>query len=454
MQSVNYSDQWSNPVTAAGVDAVQALDRTLMAYLGLARDTGEHLKAALSADPDMVMGHVLKGYFFLLMASGPLQARAPKSLQAAEASAAKTTRREQAHVSALGHWLAGSQEKAAHVWEEILVDHPRDVLALRLAHHAYFYMGAAGDMLGSVERALKSWGEDAPGFGFVLGMRAFALEEAGDYGAAEKSGRRAVELNPDDPWSVHAVAHVMESQDRHAEGIAWIKGLEARWSKANNFRYHLVWHRALLHLDRGELDEAIALYDQALWDPQSDEYLDLCNDAALLLRLEILGRDVGGRWRPLADKVAGRTDERILAFIDCHFLAALVADGRTESARRMADGMRAKGGVFAEVGAPVADALIAYRERDYAQAAKLLSDARREIVRMGGSHAQRDLFEMVLIDATVKSGDAKRARALLADRAAAKPGDPWSWRTYAGVLRELGEDFAAAAARAETLGGT
>ena len=116
--------------------------------------------------------------------------------------------------------------------------------------------------------------------------------------------------------------------------------------------------------------------------------------------------------------------------------------------------MRAKGGVFAQVGAPVAEALLAWREKDYAQAAKLLSGARADIVRMGGSHAQRDLFDMVLIDAALKSGDGKGARALLAERTAAKPGDPWSWRTYAGVLRDLGEDFAAAEARAGALAGS
>jgi tetratricopeptide (TPR) repeat protein len=454
MQDVTAKDQWGQPVTAGGADAVQSLDRALMAYLGLARDTGDHLKATLAADPGMTMAHVLKGYFFLLMASGPLQARAPKSLAAAEAAAGKATRREQAHVHALGHWIAGDQSKAAAVWEEILADHPLDVLALRLAHHAYFYMGAAGDMLGSVERALKSWGEAAPGYGFVLGMRAFALEESGDYAAAEKSGRRAVDLNPDDPWAVHAVAHVCESQDHHADGIDWIKSLEPHWSQANNFRYHIWWHRALMHLDRGELDEAVRLYDECLWDPQSDEYLDLCNDAALLLRLEILGRDVGGRWQPLADKVAGRADERILAFIDCHFLAALASAGRLDAARAMAAGMRDKGGIFAAAGAPVGEAIIAWKAGDHRLAADLMEGARKKIVGMGGSHAQRDLFEMILIDAALKAGDAKRAKGLLAARTVAKPADPWSWRTYAGVLRDLGEDAAVAEARAASLAGS
>lgn len=397
------TDQWENDVTAAGPVAVAALDKTCLSYLALGRDTGPLLKTVFEADPDMVMAHCLKGYFLLLMGSGPLKARVPKSVAAAKAGLAWATAREKAHVAALTHWLADDSRAAARVWEEILADHPRDVLALRLAHHAYFYLGAAGDMLGSVDRIMGAWDESVPGYGFVLGMRSFALEEEGAYGGAEETGRRAVELNADDPWAVHAVAHVMEMQDRHTEGIEWITGLEPHWNAANNFRYHLWWRRALMHLDRGEGDEVIRLYDEDIWDPDSEEYLDLCNDISLLLRLELRGVDVGGRWQPLADKVESRTDERILAFIDCHFVAALAAAGRMEAAREMAGAMAAAGGVFADVGAPVAKAMIAHRAEDYANAASLLQGVRKDIVNLGGSHAQRDLFELVLRDAEARA---------------------------------------------------
>ena len=290
-------------------------------------------------------------------------------------------------MAALTHWLADDTRSAARVWEEILAGHPRDVLALRLAHHAYFYLGAAGDMVASVDRIMGAWDEGVPGYGFVLGMRSFALEEAGDYAEAEATGRRAVEINADDPWAVHAVAHVMAMQDRAREGIEWLTGLESHWNAANNFRYHLWWHRALMHLDRGEVDEVMRLYDGDIWDPDSDEYLDLCNNISLLLRLELRGVPVGGRWRALADKVEGRTDERILAFIDCHFVAALAAAGRMQAAREMAEAMAAAGGVFAHVGAPVAEALIAHRAEDYAGAARLLKGVRKDMATLGGSHA-------------------------------------------------------------------
>lgn len=393
------TDQWGNDVTAAGADAVRALDKTLMSYLALDRETGPLLKDALAADPDMVMAHCLKGYFFLLMASGPLRDRVGKVLAAAEAGLEGALGREKTHVRALKHWLDGDVAGAVKAWEEILSENPLDVLALRLAHHAYFYMGAAGGMLASVEGVIDAWDEGAPGYGFVLGMRSFALEESGDYGAAEKAGRRAVEINADDPWAVHAVAHVMEIQGRHGEGVEWITGLEPHWGQANNFRYHLWWHRALMHLGRGEVDEALRLYDESLWDPESDEYLDLCNDVSLLLRLELLGVDVGDRWEALAEKAVSRIDDRMLAFIDCHVVAALAAAGQVDKAERMVDGMASAGGVFADVGATVSKALIAHRAGDYPAAARLLGEVRDTIVTIGGSHAQRNLFELLLDDA-------------------------------------------------------
>jgi len=393
------TNQWGQDVTTTKPGAAAALDETLMSYLAIGRETGDLLKSVLNTDPDMVMGHCLKGYFFCLMASGSLWTRLPKVLAAANQGLAAATPREQAHVQALTHWADGDQGAAARVWEEILSSHPLDVLALRLAHHAYFYRGAAGDMLASIERVLGAWDEHCPGYGFVLGMRSFALEETGEYSEAEKIGRAAVDLNADDPWAIHAVAHVMEMQDRHIEGIDWITGLQPHWNAANNFRYHLWWHRALMHLDREELDETLRLYDENIWDAESDEYLDLCNDVSLLLRLELLGVDVGERWQGITEKVAGRTGERILAFADCHFVAALAAGGQMQAAYDMAGAMAAAGGIFASVGAPVSNALIAHRKADYASAARLLGEVRGTIITMGGSHAQRELFELILKDA-------------------------------------------------------
>lgn len=443
-------------LTAANDAAVAAFDRAVDAYLALGRDTGRHLKEALAADPDMVMAHALRGYFFQLMALPALLPRARQALAAAEEKCAGATPRERLHVAALKAWCEGNLEGALESWEAILREHPCDILALKLANHIHFYLGDSAGVRDSVSRVLPAWNVSMPAYGYVLGMHAFGLEETGDYRAAERAGRAAVEMNPRDAWAVHAVAHVLDSEDRYREGIRWIASLEEHWSGANNFRYHLWWHRALMHMGVGEHDEALALYDERMWDPASDEYLDLCNDAALLARLELAGLDVGDRWQALADKVEKQVDTRVLAFIDAHYVLALAAAGRVERARAVLDALATSARdphdttarVTAEVGLALCGAIVAWRSEDFSSAADSLASLRATTQRIGGSHTQRDLIAQILVAAAIGAGRLDFARGLLGERTERRPNNYESWRLYAGVLEGLGERDAGAAAQA------
>ena len=430
------------PLTAANADAVAAFDATVDAYLGFARDTGDRLKATLKADPAMPLAHVLRGSFFLLMGKPSLLAKAAEASAAATRALDGATTRERRHAAALAAWCKGDFDAALREWEAILADAPRDVVALKLAHYLHFYLGDAAAMRDSVARTLPGWDESLPGYAAVLGMHAFGLEESGAYAAAERTGRRAVELNPDDPWAVHAVAHVLEMQDRARDGVAWIRGLERRWDACNNFRYHLWWHLALMHLGLGEAEAALALYDERVWDPASDEYLDLCNDAALLQRLELAGLDVGDRWAAVAAKARGQLAARILVFIDAHYALALAAAKDEQAAAELVGAVRAcaSGGtgttaaVAAEVGADLCAGLLAYRAGDFGAAVERLAPLRARMRRIGGSHAQRDLFAQILVDAATRAGRREVARAVLEERTAARPGQ----RFYRSRLAALG----------------
>ena len=436
-----HTDRRGLPLTAANAGAVAAFDATVDAYLGFGRDTGDRLKATLKADPTMPLAHVLRGAFFLLMGKPSLLAKAAEASAAANRSLDSATARERRHTAALAAWCKGDFEGALREWEAILAETPRDVVALKLAHYLHFYLGDSGAMRDSVARTLHAWDESVPGYAAVLGMRAFGLEESGAYDEAERAGRRAVELNPDDPWAVHAVAHVLEMQDRAREGVAWIRGLERRWDACNNFRYHLWWHLALMHLGLGEPEAALALYDERVWDPASDEYLDLCNDAALLQRLELAGLDVGDRWTAIAAKARGQLAARVLVFIDAHYALALAAAHDREAAttlvtavRTAATGTGTTAAVAADVGADLCEGLVAYRAGDWARAVACLAPLGPRLRRIGGSHAQRDLFTQILVDAAVRAGQNGVARTILDERAAARPGQ----RFYRMHLAALG----------------
>lgn len=420
-------------ITAASDDAVRAFDATIVSYLSINPSAGPNLKATFDADPNMPLAHALKCYFFMLMATGPLQARAQMAAADARALAENATPRERMHIDAAEHWSHGRKKAALATWEAILVENPLDAMALRLAHHGHFYEGDGQNLRDTVTRRMYAWSPDVPGYGYVKGMQAFGFEETHNYDAALMAGEEAVEHIAENPWAIHAVAHVYEMRDTPEPGIEWIKKNQPGWATANNFRYHLWWHRMLMHIDRAEYDDVLRMYDEDLWDPESEEYLDLVNDAAVLLRLELHGQDVGDRWQALAAKCKSHTTDQALAFIDVHHAISLSAAGG-DDVRELLDAMEAyaqnRGDDNARVtevlGLPLAHALVAHRAGDFGAVVDMLLPIRYDVHRLGGSHAQRDLFSMVLIDSALKSNRINVARMLISERLGRLPNNLWT----------------------------
>jgi hypothetical protein len=279
---------------------------------------------------------------------------------------------------------------------------------------------------------MPHWGATMPGFHSVLGMHAFGLEETGDYARAEATGRRGVELEPRDGWSQHAVAHVMEMQNRQADGIAWMRGNDG-WAGDSFFQVHNWWHLALYHLETGDTDAVLALFDEKMGGGRSGVVMDMVDASALLWRLHLRGIDVGDRWQALADGWAPMAGTGAYAFNDFHAVMAFVGTGRRDlaqtviAAQQEAIARPGDNAVFTgEVGLSVAQALLAFGEGDYAQTARLLRSVRPVAHRFGGSHAQRDVIDLTLIEAAIRSGDGGLASALADERADRRHESPLS----------------------------
>lgn len=412
--TATHRDRLGLELTAANGEAARAFDETVWAYVGFSREPGVPLKRALQADPAMPMALCLQGYFMHLMGLPALVPKARSALGALGKISGMNSR-EKAHAAALGAWCDGELERTCEILDGILKQHPRDFLALKLANYLYFYMGDAANVRNGPARALPHWDEGTPGYGHLLALHAFGLEETGDYAAAERAGRRATDINPADPWAVHAVAHVMEMQERATEGAAWIETLAPHWDAANFFRFHLWWHLALMHWGAGRPDEALRLYDTRVWADGSSENLSLCNDISLLARLELAGVDVGHRWDTAAKVVRDQAGGSVMAFVDAHYALALGSVPPLEK-----HGTTAR--VHSTVGRAVCDGVVAWRAKDYARAADLLAPVRGDFRSLGGSHAQRDLFVLTLLDAAIRSGNAALADTVRAERAALRPG--------------------------------
>jgi tetratricopeptide (TPR) repeat protein len=441
-------DALGHEVTTASAACVAALDAATASYLGFKVDASQHVNAALEADPGCAMANVMKGYFTLLASNASFLGAVDKRIAAA-AGAAAATPRERRHLEALRRWRAARNDAAIATWEEIAAEHPHDIVALRLAHFAYFWtQGDARGMRASVERALPRWSQDLPGYGFLLGMHAFGCEEAGDYATAERHGRAAVEANPADLWAVHAVAHVLEMQGRRAEGARWVEANRAPLEAANNIRFHLEWHRALFLLEDGRIDGLLDVYDREVRDlgsplvqAQPDFTTDVQNATSLLLRLELAGVDVGERWVELADRAERRIGDHLILFTTPHWMMALAAAGRWAEADALLAAMRehaersgaSEADVVARVAIPACEAVRAHRRREYAPAVDALFPVRGEIVRLGGSHAQRDVLWQIMTDAAVRAGRIDQARRLAGEVGAARPagGTPGLYRRIA-----------------------
>ena len=383
----------------------------------------------LAASPEFVMAHVLRAYLHLLGTEPGDVAIANANLQSAKQYGGDE--RERAHIRAVAHLAAGHWRRAGRVLEDIAIEHPHDLLALQVGHLVDFYTGNARMLRVRIARALPAWSADMPGYHALLGMYAFGLEETAAYGSAEAVGHEAVELNPRDGWAQHAVAHVMEMQNRQRDGIAWMRANPDAWAKDSFFQVHNWWHLALYHLELGEVDEVLALYDGPIYGERSTVVLDMVDASAMLWRLHLRGIDVGDRWQALADNWAPLAAAGNYAFNDVHAAMAFVGAGRSDRLNDILEAQEAavernndNAAFTREVGRPLTLAIKAFGEADYARVVELIRAVREIAHRFGGSHAQRDLLDLTLIEAALRAGLHMQAKALCAERSAFRPESP------------------------------
>ncbi|MCA0872459.1 tetratricopeptide repeat protein [Seohaeicola saemankumensis] len=419
-------------------------NRVQLGFLAHAAVTPQHLERVLRDAPGFAMGHAIKGMFYALLGRRELMATVREALTNAQNALAEAsaTARERLYVQTLEDWVAGRPSQSVQRLETVLRDHPEDTLAMKLSHAVRFVLGDAAGMRRSIERVMPAYAPDHAGRGYLLGCHAFALEETGAYDRAGIAGRQALWMAPDDAWGLHAVAHVHDMTCDARAGLDWLAGREAAWAHCNNFRYHVWWHKALMHLDLGQIDEVMALYDLEIRKDRTDDYRDISNATSLLMRLELDGVDVGDRWEELADLSANRTQDGCLIFADLHYLLALTGDHRdaetaTLLARIHRDAQSADCDMTRRMASPgwsAAQGLEAFGEARFEQAFAHLSAAHGDMQMAGGSHAQRDVFERLTIDAGIRAGQLDRAEILLDERQAQRAGHEDG---YASARRDL-----------------
>lgn len=381
------------------------------------------IDAAIAEDPDFVSAHCLRAGIGVLAAERAGEPLIQSSLAAGRRLAPKANDRERQHFAAAEAWLDGEFHRASGLYEKIVLEYPRDLVALQIAHVLDFYLGQQRMLRDRVVHVLPDWDADTPGFGHVLGMLAFGLEETNLFERAEVTGRRALELERRDAWAVHAVTHVYEMNSRVESGIEWLRSRMEDWARDNSLACHNFWHLALFLLRDGKPGPVLEVFDQHIWPRPSAVALEMVDAASLLWRLHLRGVELGGRAASVADAWSDGSYHGYYAFNDVHATMASVAGGKLPQARAIVATLERRAAergsnptMSREVGLPLARAIVAFGEGRHGDVVEALWPLRLTAQIFGGSNAQRDVIDQTLLESAKRAGNRELFRALESER--------------------------------------
>jgi tetratricopeptide (TPR) repeat protein len=391
-------------VSGANPRALEAFERAVCASQSWRTGAEEHLAQALREAPGFVMAHAMQAHLMLggrdarrVQAARPLHAHA-RGLPA--------NARERMHLAAIEAVLDDDYDRARTLLGEVLREHPRDAIALQVAHSFDYITGDSQCMQERVRGVLPAWSGELPGFHAVLSMHAFSLVECGEYERAEAAAREALAHNPRDARAHHVMAHVFEMTRRPESGVQWMNEHRPTWSCDTVVATHCWWHLALFHLAAGRLDEALSLYDTRVRAVRSRQLADLVDAVALLWRIRLQGVDAGDRWGELAEAWEPYIEDRFCTFNDLHAMMAFVGASDWHRARRLlqvlgkaGEGRSRHGYTTRQLGLPATRAFMAFGQGLDARALELLARVPPHVHRIGGSHAQRDVLHLTMLHA-------------------------------------------------------
>ncbi len=425
------TDSLGSPVTLDNASSLAAVDDFVEGFISCEARVVNILRVADTDHSPLVQACSAALHMFAESGEAALNARPYIERALAGIGASRNvTKREQGFVAAVAAWVDGDVAKAIRLHEQQARDYPRDLASLKLGQYHLFNAGNSPGMLRLALAALPA-AQDVP---YMHGMAAFAWEQCHLLEQAEAAARQAIRMRHKEPWAHHALAHVMLTQGRITEGLKFMQEVSPSWTDLNSFMVtHNWWHLALFALELDRHEEVLRLYDQQVWGVVKDYSQDQIGAVSLLARLELAGVDVGERWQDVADHLAARLDDHVLPFLDMQYLYGLARAGRPEAQTLMHnieafahDSCASSASddskqVWQQVCVPASRGLLAHAGGDYGRAVQELGSALPRLMEIGGSHAQRDLFEQIHLDALTRSGRWVGAQHLVQQRLRGQP---------------------------------
>ena len=287
-------DAQGHALSGATEEAVQHCDAGVAAYNQAYGDAMGRFNAAIAAAPDFVMPRLAKGWLLSQSRDPLIVPKAADELRAAVGL--PMNEREQGHAAALTKAVEGARYSAVGLLDRHLMRFPFDTLVHQIALLSDLALVRSRWMRDRLGRAMPLWSPDRPGFAAMQTFHAFGLEENGHYAWAEDLARTASESIPNSYFVHHTVTHVMEMTGRPEDGVGWMTAREPLWASGSHpNRDHIWWHKALYHLDLGQYEAALAIYDGPFLAAEKALAISLTHATALLWRLDTLGADVADR---------------------------------------------------------------------------------------------------------------------------------------------------------------
>jgi hypothetical protein len=408
-------DYLGSPVTGQ-CDTTASIDDFIEGFLAY-ETRAERILGAADKDPESCLANVYAGMLWMLLEAPSAGAGARRYLAAAQRAAPLASQREQLNVAILRAWVEDDLALSIRLCDQVADEFPRDLTILKIHQYFEFNRGNSPGMLRAALKVLPA-NSDIP---YAHGMAAFAYEECHLLEQAQDAAQTALAMRRKEPWAQHALAHVLLTRGRIDEGAAFLEDMSDTWVALNSFMItHIWWHLALFYLSQGNDLKALELYDRHCWGVAKDYSQDQMGAISLLARFEIAGMDVGERWQDLADHLTARVHDTVQPFLTLQYLYGLARAGRPE-AQELLESVRAfaqrapefSRNVWQEVALPGCEGVYAYTQGDYERAWQRLGSVMPRLIEVGGSHAQRDLFEQILQDAALKSGRLTAAQQML-----------------------------------------
>ncbi len=423
-----HEDRYGLPLSTASTEAASAysdgIDLMLSAWTGAT----EAFERAIAIDPDFALPLIARARMHTLYQEGDFARK--KAALARELVARRGTERERSHVETLALAIEGNLPAALASTLRHIESWPRDatVFSLPLGAFGLFAFSGMADhdqaRQDLCERYAGHYGEDW----WFLNNYGWSMTENGEVAKGRVMTERAFALRRNNAHCAHALLHAMFEDGSIAEADALVEQWIGGYDRTGLLHPHIRWHQALGALDVGDIDKVRAIYADVLHPAISAAPpLNVMSDcASLLWRLEAHGHAVPRQLWDDTDAYARRYFPKMsLPFVEMHMALLAAATGNRAALeerlvaieRRLADGKLPAGPVVPQI----CRALNAFAGEDYAACVAALEGVLHEVVRIGGSHAQRELVEDTFIVALIRSGDQARARALLDTRLHRRP---------------------------------